>query len=47
MVSINPDPLDGPRLSTSDPSGSAVRVAMYLVGAGVFFALLNAFLLLC
>lgn len=42
MTSIDADPLDGPRLSTSDLSGSAVRSLKYLLGAGIFFAMLSA-----
>lgn len=42
MVSIDTDPLDGPRISTSDLGGSAKRSIMYLLGAGIFFAMLSA-----
>lgn len=41
MVSFDANPLDGPRVSTSDPAGSAKRAMMYVIGAGIFFALLT------
>jgi len=40
MVSFDADPLDGPKVSTSDPAGTLKESFMYIVGAGVFFALL-------
>jgi len=42
MVSFDADPLDGPEVSTSDPVGSVKGMGMYILGAGVFFALLAA-----
>jgi len=40
MVDFNTDPLDGPEVDTSDAVGSVKGMAMYVLGAGVFFALL-------
>jgi len=42
MTSVDADPLDGPEIDTSDPVGSLKGAGMYIVGAGVFFALLAA-----
>lgn len=41
MVSIDADPLDGPRLSSSDVSGSVSRSGKFVIGAGIFFMLLT------
>jgi len=40
MVKFDADPLDGPEIDTSDPSGTAMDSVKYLLGAGVFFAML-------
>lgn len=42
MAQVDADPLDGPEIDTSDPAGTAMGVVKYMVGAGVFFALLAA-----
>jgi len=40
MVEFSADPLDGPDVDTSDAFGSVKAMGMYILGAGVFFALL-------
>jgi len=40
MVKFDADPLDGPEVDSSDPAGTVKGMAMYIAGAGVFFALL-------
>ena len=41
MVTFDSDPLDGPRVSTTDVSGSAMRVVKYVVGVGMLFVFLG------
>jgi len=42
MVKVDADPLDGPTIDSSKPVDSVMSMGMYIVGAGVFFALLTA-----
>lgn len=41
MVTFDSDPLDGPRVSTNDVSGSAMRVVKYVIGVGMLFVFLG------